>query len=77
VPGVTAATTSTDEGFLARLGARVRAMRARRGMSRRLLARDSGVSERYLAQLESGKGTISVARLRAMTGLSGPPNWTA
>ncbi len=71
MPGVTAATTSTDEGFLARLGARVRAMRARRGMSRRLLARDSGVSERYLAQLESGKGNISVARLRAVAAALG------
>ncbi|MDA0703436.1 MAG: helix-turn-helix transcriptional regulator [Proteobacteria bacterium] len=66
MPDVAAATGSTDEDFLARLGARVRAMRARRGMSRRLLARDSGVSERYLAQLESGNGNISVARLRAV-----------
>jgi XRE family aerobic/anaerobic benzoate catabolism transcriptional regulator len=57
---------SGDDAFLARLGGRVRAMRARRGMSRRLLARDSGVSERYLAQLESGRGNISVARLRAV-----------
>lgn len=65
------AETSTDEDFLARLGARVRAMRARRGMSRRLLARDSGVSERYLAQLESGQGNISVARLRAVAAALG------
>ncbi|MBT5414160.1 MAG: helix-turn-helix transcriptional regulator [Rhodospirillaceae bacterium] len=57
--------------FLAGLGARVRALRARRGMSRRLLARDSGVSERYLAQLESGRGNISVARLRAVAAALG------
>ena len=57
-----------DEGeeaaYLERLGARVRQTRARRGVTRRALARDSGVSERYLAQLEAGHGNISVARLR-------------
>jgi len=51
------------EDYLARLGDRVRAARARRGMSRKILARDSGVSERYLAQLESGRGNPSVAVL--------------
>lgn len=53
-----------DEAFLARLAARVRAARARRGMTRKILARDSGVSERYLAQLEGGKGNASVLVLR-------------
>ena len=33
-------------------------------MTRKLLARDSGVSERYLAQLEGGQGNVSVLRLR-------------
>jgi len=33
-------------------------------MSRKILARASGVSERYLAQLETGKGNISIALLR-------------
>jgi len=46
--------------LLPRLGDRVREARARRGMTRRILARDSGVSERYLAQLESGQGNASV-----------------
>ena len=50
--------------FLAVLGERVRAARVRRGMTRRILARDSGVSERYLAQLEAGQGNISIALLR-------------
>lgn len=45
------------------LGERVREARARRGMTRRTLARDSGVSERYLAQIESGQGNISVLLL--------------
>jgi XRE family aerobic/anaerobic benzoate catabolism transcriptional regulator len=33
-------------------------------MTRKILARDSGVSERYLAQLEGGQGNVSVLRLR-------------
>lgn len=53
-----------DESFLKQLGEHVRQTRARRGMSRRILARDSGVSERYLAQLESGHGNVSVLLLR-------------
>jgi XRE family aerobic/anaerobic benzoate catabolism transcriptional regulator len=54
--------------FLAALGERVREARARRGMSRRSLAQDSGVSERYLAQLESGEGNASVLLLRQIAG---------
>lgn len=54
-----------DEGerILRLLGERVREARARRGMTRKTLARDSGVSERYLAQLETGQGNISVLLL--------------
>jgi XRE family aerobic/anaerobic benzoate catabolism transcriptional regulator len=48
--------------FLATVGARVRAVRDSRGMSRRELSERSGVSERFLAQLESGQGNISLAR---------------
>src|SRR3984893_15989048 len=48
------------------LGERVRQGRARRGMTRKLLARDSGVSERYLAQIEAGKGNISILVLRQL-----------
>ena len=51
-------------GYLKLLGDRVREARARRGMTRKILARDSGVSERYLAQLESGQGNISILLLR-------------
>jgi XRE family aerobic/anaerobic benzoate catabolism transcriptional regulator len=53
-----------DEDFLHGLGERVREARARRGMSRRVLAEASGVSERYLAELESGRGNGSVLLLR-------------
>lgn len=47
----------------AQLGARVRAARRARGMSRRLLSEVSGVSPRYLAQIEAGEGNISVGLL--------------
>ncbi len=50
--------------YLRQLGDRVRDARARAGMTRKALARDSGVSERYLAQLEGGNGNISIALLR-------------
>ena len=50
--------------YLAMVGNRVRELRARRGMTRKILARDSRVSERYLAQLESGEGNISILLLR-------------
>ena len=50
--------------YLRMLGERVREARARRGMTRKILAKDSGVSERYLAQLEGGLGNISILLLR-------------
>lgn len=56
--------TPHREPFLGLLGHRVRAARARRGMTRRALAGDADVSERYLAQLESGRANPSVAVLR-------------
>ena len=45
-----------NKAILAELGARVRSWRARRGMTRKALAADSGLSERFLADVESGKG---------------------
>ena len=61
---ITPQTIATDSGFLKVLGDRVREARARRGMTRKILAHDSGVSERYLAQLETGQGNISILLLR-------------
>ena len=52
---------------LAELGCRVRAWRARRGMTRKALAVDSGLSERFLADVESGKGNVSVNSLEAVS----------
>ncbi|HEX4929046.1 MAG TPA: helix-turn-helix transcriptional regulator [Burkholderiales bacterium] len=53
-----------DAAYLSHLGARVREWRAAHGMTRRHLAAASGISERYLAQLESGEGNISILLLR-------------
>ena len=46
-----------------RPGDRLRTMRALRDMSRRELARQSGVSERYIAQIEAGRGNVSIVLL--------------
>src|SRR5947209_9499321 len=55
----------TDESaYLRLLGESVRSARARRGMTRKMLATHSGVSERFLAQLESGAGNASILILR-------------
>ena len=59
--------------YLAALGRRVRSMRAVRGMSRKILARESGVSERYIAQLESGLGNLSITLLRRVASAIGAP----
>ncbi|MBF9043550.1 helix-turn-helix domain-containing protein [Rhodobacterales bacterium HKCCE4037] len=45
------------------VGERVRAARSAKGMSRRVLSETSGVSPRYLAQLETGEGNISIGLL--------------
>jgi XRE family aerobic/anaerobic benzoate catabolism transcriptional regulator len=60
-------TPDPETGFLEQLGQRVRTMRARRGMSRKVLAKVSGISERYIAQLESGKGNVSIVLLRRVS----------
>jgi XRE family transcriptional regulator, aerobic/anaerobic benzoate catabolism transcriptional regulator len=57
--------------FLEQLGQRVRNMRALRGMSRKVLAKVSGISERYIAQLESGKGNVSIVLLRRVSNAMG------
>ncbi|CCE10078.1 Shikimate kinase [Bradyrhizobium sp. STM 3843] len=59
-----AAQSDAETAFLEQLGQRVRTMRALRGMSRKVLAKVSGISERYIAQLESGKGNVSIVLLR-------------
>ncbi|MCR9126850.1 MAG: helix-turn-helix transcriptional regulator [Rhodobacteraceae bacterium] len=50
--------------LIARVGERVRAAREAKGIPRRVLSEISGVSPRYLAQLEAGGGNISIALLQ-------------
>src|SRR6202521_2414455 len=54
----------SNPSYLRLLGDRVRIMRSRRAMSRKALAKHSAVSERYLAELEAGKGNCSIVLLR-------------
>lgn len=68
-----AAREDADEAFLVELGQRVRRMRALRGMSRKVLARVSGISERYIAQLEGGQGNVSIMLLRRVAEATGAP----
>src|SRR5262249_12794039 len=51
---------------LQRLGERVRNLRAARGMSRKALAQDAGVSERFLSDLETGVGNASILLLNKL-----------
>lgn len=53
-----------DDEYLDLLGKRVRAARDARALSRKQLAEYADVSERYLAQLESGGGNASMLILR-------------
>ena len=59
----TTAACPTRANFSPSSAARVREARALCGMSRRELARRSGMSERYVAQIEAGKGNVSIVRL--------------
>jgi XRE family transcriptional regulator, aerobic/anaerobic benzoate catabolism transcriptional regulator len=56
--------TSTKDPFLLALGERVRLLRARRGLTRKSIAKASGVSERHLANLEYGVGNASILVLQ-------------
>jgi len=57
---------SGKDPFLSSLGERVRALRARRSLTRQALARTARISERHLANLETGQGNASVMLLRQL-----------
>ena len=64
-PRDSAATEAEEKHpFLAALGERVRALRSRRGMTRKAVALAADVSERHLANLEYGVGNASILVLR-------------
>ena len=57
---------AAKDPFLTVMGERVRLMRSRRGVTRKVLAREAGISERHLANLETGSGNASVLLLRQL-----------
>jgi XRE family transcriptional regulator, aerobic/anaerobic benzoate catabolism transcriptional regulator len=59
-----AGSESVNQTFLTALGSRIRSLRSLRGITRKMLAEQSGVSERFLAELETGSGNASVLLLR-------------
>lgn len=54
------------DGLLARLGANVRQRRKERGWSRRDLAAHTGISQRFLADVEGGVANPSLLRLQTL-----------
>lgn len=60
VSAVNAVEAEEKNPFLAALGDRVRALRARRGMTRKAVSIAAEVSERHLANLEYGEGNASI-----------------
>lgn len=64
---------SNGQDYTVAIGDRVRAIRARRGMARKELSSQSDISERYLAQVETGKANISIVLLQRLAGAMGVP----
>jgi XRE family transcriptional regulator, aerobic/anaerobic benzoate catabolism transcriptional regulator len=50
--------------YLRHVAERIREHRQAKGISRRELAEAAGVSDRYVAQLESGRGNVTILLLR-------------
>jgi XRE family aerobic/anaerobic benzoate catabolism transcriptional regulator len=79
---------AAESAFLLAFGERVRGERAKRGMSRKSLAHHAKISERYISQLESGRGNVSLLLLRQIASAlhlplsqlvsedAGPPEFT-
>lgn len=64
-PDVTMSDPSVSAAeVLVRVGEKVRSARVKKGIPRRVLSDLSGVSPRYLAQLEAGEGNISIGLLQ-------------
>src|SRR5262245_39926985 len=57
--------------FLGALGALLKQRRSAAGLTRAQLAERSGLSTRFLAQIEAGEGNISVTRLAALAAALG------
>ena len=67
-PGFPPVVEESKHPFLVQLGDRVRALRSRRGMTRKAVAIAADVSERHLANLEYGIGNASILVLLQVAG---------
>jgi XRE family transcriptional regulator, aerobic/anaerobic benzoate catabolism transcriptional regulator len=67
------ARADSEQAMLERVGAIVRRRREARGLTRRALANASGVSERYLSQLEGGLANPTVVLLSRLAVALGEP----
>ena len=67
MPNETAAKPEDEREYLVEVGRRVRQCRRAVSLTRRQLAERSGLSERYLAQLEAGEGNISILLIRRVS----------
>ncbi|MFD7730945.1 helix-turn-helix domain-containing protein [Kitasatospora phosalacinea] len=72
-PGTAEASSTTSAGLSARIGLRLRELRASRGLSLSELARRSGVGKATLSGLESGTRNPTLETLYALTTALGLP----
>ena len=63
---MTAHSDTEKDPFLITLGERLKLLRARRGLTRKALAQMAAVSERHVANVESGVGNASIQFLRQL-----------
>jgi XRE family transcriptional regulator, aerobic/anaerobic benzoate catabolism transcriptional regulator len=62
-----------EHKLLQTAGERIRALRALRGMSRKMVADQADVSERHLGLIETGKGNVSIRLLGRIASALGVP----
>ena len=62
---------TSQETILRRVGGRVKAMRRARGLTVKGLAQSSGLSPRFISQLEAGQGNIAIGRLHMVASALG------
>jgi XRE family transcriptional regulator, aerobic/anaerobic benzoate catabolism transcriptional regulator len=66
-----ASSLSEEREFLIWLGTRVRELRHRCAMTRKTMSREADISERHLAQIETGVGNVSIVLLRRIAATLG------